>query len=184
MKTAGLTVSLGDHNVNSITEANNIVRGIKRIMIPPRWTYKNNDGDVAVLTMDRSVDYSPTVGPVGLAGPEDTTDLYATAIGWGTLYSNGPLSSILRKVVLRVRSQAACRASYGRSITGNMLCAGDGGKDTCQGDSGGPLVLCNGGGSCNVIGVTSWGTRCGDLPGVYARVAALRDWVRRTVALG
>jgi secreted trypsin-like serine protease len=174
-RTAGLTVSLGDHNVNSNTEANNIVRKIKTIVTHPKFTFKTMDADIAVLTMDKDVEYSATVGPVSLGRPENSTGRYATAIGWGTLYSKGPLPDRLRKVLLKVRSQAACRANYGR-ITENMLCAGVGRKDTCQGDSGGPLVLSDGG-SYYQIGITSWGDRCGARAGVYTRVAPLRDWV-------
>ena len=57
-----------------------------------------------------------------------------------------------------------------------MFCAGfeDGGRDACQGDSGGPLVLNN-----VQIGIVSWGIGCAlpFLPGVYADVGNLRNWI-------
>lgn len=67
------------------------------------------------------------------------------------------------------------------NITENMFCAGmatpksdDGNNDACSGDSGGPLV-CAG----FLLGVVSAGYECGmsDFPGIYARVAAVRNWV-------
>ncbi|TWW60310.1 Granzyme A [Takifugu flavidus] len=61
-------------------------------------------------------------------------------------------------------------------ITKAMICAGSENKDTCQGDSGGPL-LCNGA----LVGVTSFGRRCGRFPGVYAYITEehLR-WIKNT----
>lgn len=45
----------------------------------------------------------------------------------------------------------------------------------CYGDSGGPLV-CNG----KLFGIVSWGAECGSskYPGVYSRVASVRQWIR------
>jgi secreted trypsin-like serine protease len=72
-------------------------------------------------------------------------------------------------------------------LTANMLCAGvDAGKrDSCYGDSGGPLVSLEPDGPVQ-HGVVSWGegprdgsAACGHAGayGVYARVAAYRDWI-------
>lgn len=72
-----------------------------------------------------------------------------------------------------------CNAAYAiyGGVTDRMICAGypEGGKDSCQGDSGGPLVA-NG----KLVGVISWGVDCAkpEMPGVYSRVAAVRDWIR------
>ena len=59
-----------------------------------------------------------------------------------------------------------------------MICAGymeEGGKDSCQNDGGGPLAVDE-----KLIGVVSWGAGCSQpkYPGVYARVAKVRDWIR------
>jgi Trypsin len=63
-----------------------------------------------------------------------------------------------------------------------MMCAGDpnGGADTCHGDSGGPLVDEESG---IVVGITSWGVRCGDsrFPGVYAQVSVVADWIAEEI---
>ena len=65
-------------------------------------------------------------------------------------------------------------------ITSRMICAGDlveGDKDACTNDSGGPLVSSGTGdgitpgSNYELIGIVSWGTKCGlaRSPGVYAR---------------
>ena len=76
-------------------------------------------------------------------------------------------------------NQKECNKAYSDfgGVTDRMLCAGyqQGGKDACQGDSGGPLVA-----DGKLVGVVSWGYGCAQAgyPGVYSRVAVVRDWVR------
>lgn len=98
-----------------------------------------------------------------------------------------------------------------RTVTSNMLCAGDtrGKDDACkvgifftfiktqllisllitipssfysQGDSGGPLV-CRNQNRMTLMGLVSWGDGCGekDKPGVYTRVSNYIDWINRKI---
>lgn len=101
----------------------------------------------------------------------------------------------LQKVDLNVINQGLCVDRYNElksqpefstwpEVTPRMLCAGIldvGGKDSCQGDTGGPLLNNN-----VVVGVISWGFRCGtpEYPGVTARVSALMDWIIVNVVIG
>ncbi|XP_067879492.1 tissue-type plasminogen activator isoform X2 [Heterodontus francisci] len=69
---------------------------------------------------------------------------------------------------------------HNRTVTENMICAGDtrGTDDACKGDSGGPLV-CQTKGHMSLQGIISWGIGCGKpgIPGVYTNVANYLDWI-------
>jgi len=88
----------------------------------------------------------------------------------------------LRQVVVPIISQDACRESYGKNLTDNMMCAGymEGGKDSCQGDSGGPLV-CKKGDRWWQYGITSWGEGCAkpNFPGIYSDVVKFLPWITK-----
>lgn len=60
----------------------------------------------------------------------------ALVTGWGSLQSQGPLTTLLRKVEVPLVSSAECSALYlNRPISQRMICAGytnSGGKDACQ----------------------------------------------------
>ncbi|XP_050362965.1 trypsin-7-like [Nymphalis io] len=99
--------------------------------------------------------------------------------GWGTTSENGDTSDDLMAVEVPTVSNEQCRRSY-RTLTVRMFCAGvpEGGKDSCQGDSGGPAVSKASG---IQLGIVSFGTGCArkGYPGVYTRVATVRDWIKK-----
>lgn len=132
--------------------------------------------------------------------------------GWGTTENINESSLILRAAVVPVSDQSQCNSVYYSfgGLTDRMMCAGpvEGGKDgkfwkrkkrtpwdrfynwktkfynisACQGDSGGPLVRVD---SKDLIGVVSWGIGCGypNYPGVYARVASVRLWIKQNAGV-
>jgi trypsin len=84
----------------------------------------------------------------------------------------------LYKVIIPIYNQTGCVAIYAADnpVTERMICAGTltGGIDACHGDSGGPLVIAG-----VVQGIASWGDGCArpNRPGVYTKVAQLRNWI-------
>lgn len=144
-----------------------------------RWT---NDGDVAVVTLERPLPRSDVL-PLATEADQDVVrpGTAARVFGWGDTTGRGDLSGILRAAPVTVLRDGVCEQAYpgsaeGTYDAGSMLCAGEieGGRDACQGDSGGPLVA---GG--RLVGVVSWGSGCAEAgrPGVYTRVPAVEELV-------
>ncbi|XP_037382051.1 tissue-type plasminogen activator [Talpa occidentalis] len=98
-------------------------------------------------------------------------------------------SERLKEAHVRLYPASRCTSQHllNKTVTNNMLCAGDtrsGGDqvnlhDACQGDSGGPLV-CMKDNHMVLVGIISWGLGCGqkDVPGVYTKVANYLDWIQ------
>ena len=130
-----------------------------------------------------------TIKKVELPKANETisTGLSSFVTGWGATKNPNESNQVLRGAVVPIVDQTICEKSYQAyggitPITSRMICAGytEGGKDSCQGDSGGPLIINN-----KLIGVVSWGRGCADAnyPGVYARVAYVRNWIKKITLL-
>lgn len=115
--------------------------------------------------------------------------------GYGKHEASSPFfSERLKEAHVRLYPSSRCtsRHLFNRTVTNNMLCAGDtrsGGDhtnlhDACQGDSGGPLV-CMKDNHMTLVGIISWGLGCGqkDIPGVYTKVTNYLDWIRDNMRL-
>jgi len=147
---------------------------------------RTSDNDIALLKLRTPV---PNPEPIPLVTPENEDQATAPGIkawvtGWGATKENGQLSRELLGVLVPVISREACNApdSYNGTITVNMICAGEKGKDSCQGDSGGPLSSPAGAfGAYVQIGIVSFGLGCAreKKPGVYTRVAVYRSWIAK-----
>ncbi|XHM91238.1 trypsin-like serine protease [Peterkaempfera sp. SMS 1(5)a] len=157
---------------------------VQDIWVEPDYSFQDNTGDVAVVTLAQ-----PQTGrdTLPLVSPGDTRSYRAgtaaTVFGWGDTTGAGRYAARLRSVRVPILDNAVCAADYpggpgGRFDASAMLCAGErsGGRDACQGDSGGPLVVRG-----RLVGLVSWGTGCAQPghPGVYTRLAAFADLVRR-----
>jgi trypsin len=144
-------------------------------------------GDLALVRIPSSAPGSP-VGVVD-ASEAALWDVGAQLriTGWGYTSTNPAnttgydVQSSLNWANVNRLSDDACTSAYGADFVGaTMFCArGTTGADTCLGDSGGPIAYRMGttGQLDNpsvwrLVGVTSWGTGCGNasFPGVYARL--------------
>ncbi|XP_066495427.1 tissue-type plasminogen activator [Tiliqua scincoides] len=131
-----------------------------------------------------------TVRPVCLPEPglklPDWTECEVSGYGKHT-QTSAFFSERLKEGHVRLYPDNQCipQRLANRTVTKNMLCAGDTRNldDACKGDSGGPLV-CQNDGRMTLIGIISWGEGCGkkDTPGVYTNVVRYLDWIREKMS--
>ena len=160
------------------------ITAVSQIIVHPNYVSSSYDWDVALLKLTQpSSAATISLDPL-LFTPGDI----ATVTGWGRTVSNDPSSGPdnLLEVQVPIVSNQVCSATYGSTVTSNMVCAGQTGAGACMGDSGGPLVLPNGAGGWVQIGVVSWGglpCASAGLPSVYARVDQFTGWIAQQQAL-
>ena len=97
-----------------------------------------------------------------------------------------PTEPALRQAQVPIVDIPTCDENYDQvnniGIDNSQVCAGLGDRDSCSGDSGGPMLSSElNNGRWSVIGITSFGVKCGDprFPGVYTRVDQYLDWISR-----
>lgn len=159
------------------------------------WIHQNFDkdtfdNDIALLKLKGDFGFcavnSPEVLPACLPEPglvlPDWTECEISGYGKAQEFA-AEYSERVKRGFVRLWPQERCVPDIlsGRTVTSNMLCAGDtrGLDDACKGDSGGPLV-CSRNGRMTLMGVISWGDGCGhkDKPGVYTRVTQYIGWIK------
>ncbi|XP_029372746.1 transmembrane protease serine 13a isoform X2 [Echeneis naucrates] len=162
---------------------------VEKILLNENYNSQTNDQDVALIKFTSPVALNDKVQPICLptSGQKFPSGQRCWTTGFGTTEAgSGTVSRDLMEVAVNIIDTQVCNSPrvYGNMVTKNMICAGDldGGKDSCQGDSGGPLV-CQGDSRWYLVGITSWGSGCGDRnkPGVYTRVSSVLPWIYRNM---
>nr|XP_023021791.1 serine protease snake-like isoform X4 [Leptinotarsa decemlineata] len=181
------TTTLQTETLNS--EDFNVIRRIPH----PGYVQGKQYNDIALLQLDRPVDFSDYIAPICLSDFKDFVNTKLIATGWGKVEADGIGSPELQKVELEYYPNDVCQVAYDSISLEDLpngiseetqICAGafDGSRDTCQGDSGGPLQLQQDG-RLYLVGITSFGIGCGraDSPGVYTRVSYYIPWIESIV---
>ncbi|CAK1545544.1 unnamed protein product [Leptosia nina] len=182
-----LFVRLGEYDFQRSNDSRTYNFNVVEIRQHELFDSSNYHNDIAILKLHRPAVFNTYVWPICLP-PRGLKldDQITTVIGWGTQSYGGPTSDVLMEVSIPVWNHEECVKSFTDSVFDETLCAGDkeGGKDACQGDSGGPLMYQMSSRRWAVVGVVSWGVRCGEPnhPGLYAKVDDYLEWiVRNTV---
>uniref|UniRef100_A0A8B9N4U0 chymotrypsin n=1 Tax=Accipiter nisus TaxID=211598 RepID=A0A8B9N4U0_9AVES len=151
----------------------------------PKFNMLTIRDDITLLKLATPARLSARVSPVCLPQPTDDFPGGMTCVttGWGLTDPNGTALSLLQQAALPLLTNPQCKQYWGYRIADVMVCAGADGASSCMGDSGGPLV-CQKDGVWNLVGIVSWGSSTCDpnMPGVYARVTKLRNWINSILA--
>ena len=180
-----LKVSLGDHNLYTSTEADNLLLSVVKIINYPLYDQAGYNGDVALLKLKSPVIFHRNIRPICL--PINDIDTYekqiGIAAGWGKT-ETGDLPETLRYVELNIVPNVTCvmnLAMVNIDITDKMICTfkGPTGRETtCTGDSGGPLMVRRSG-RYVLVGATSFSlVDCqSPFPNVFSRVSTFLEWI-------
>ncbi|XP_030829644.1 uncharacterized protein LOC579807 isoform X2 [Strongylocentrotus purpuratus] len=160
---------------------------IAEIIDHPNYFSTTGGDDITLIRFSEAVVFNDYVRPICLPSNVSETQIYRRcyAAGWGVIVSDGEdASNDLLKVLLGSIENDACGKIYD-DIIPSKICAGysAGGYDSCQGDSGGPLSCEGDDGRWHLVGITSYGTGCGDpgFPGVYTRVSSFLDFIEDNI---
>ena len=184
------TIAVGVFDLSDYTSGNVETFGIKKMYKHPDFSDTTLQYDVLVIKLDGQITVTDPVQINADYGiPTPSTIL--TVVGWGATSDDGyEYPDLLQEVDLFYVPNRLCRSvsdtdgfKLGSSLTRDMMCATDEGKDSCYGDSGGPLILRGSSPSEDVqVGVVSWGEGCaGPIPGVYHRLSYSYDWIQSMV---
>lgn len=120
---------------------------LKSAVVHPNYKVISGDYDIAVLTMEKTMEFSNLIKPICLWSSSDELnmeDQNGTVVGWG---SDGELdyTSIPKMVNLPVVSNEVCLRSHPgyRNLTSERtFCAGKkNGVGPCTGDSGAGFIM-------------------------------------------
>jgi secreted trypsin-like serine protease len=189
------TVFLGKHDL-SIKENSEQSVGIKKYIHNPDFLKGRNQGDLAILKLQKPIKFDSFIRPICLAtsgqSPKDKNS--CVVAGWGRIASDShDLPDKLQQTKSPVHDDTTCSNLVGNIFDpATMTCSAnlDGSSGTCQGDSGGPLA-CFEDGHWTLYGATSFNVakKVNDLtvcieankPKVFARISGMRDWIDQTI---
>ncbi|ODM96894.1 Transmembrane protease serine 6 [Orchesella cincta] len=141
--------ALPPEELKAADEQENSIRfSVNRYFIHPLYVRQTNDFDVALIKLDRPIDFKTLKGASALVA------------GWGLNSADATSTmSKLQKLDVKVFTNDECKTMYDSRFTRRMMCAGfrEAGKDSCKGDSGGPLISEKSKQLWELIGVVSWG---------------------------
>lgn len=165
-------------------------RDIKEIVNHREYSSEMLTNDVALLVLKEpyNITHTPFINTICLRPNITYENKRCLVAGWGKEPNTNGTTKVLKKVELPALAHKKCEELLGKALKKknyvfpeSLMCAGgEQGRDACKGDGGSPLVCPTGvGSSMYQVGIVAWGIGCGkkDVPGAYANVIHLHDWI-------
>ncbi|XP_053208347.1 chymotrypsin-2-like [Panonychus citri] len=141
---------------------------------------KSDIHDICLVYLDKLIEFSDRIGSISLPSEEIEDGASVDVLGFGFLWTDGPISMQLRVARLIKQPDFICIQTWGtNNFDDNYQFCTDGpmGEDSCQGDSGGPLVLMEGDKDV-IAGITVAGGKCGSDYAINMKIFAYVDWIQ------
>ncbi|XP_011505734.1 PREDICTED: chymotrypsin-2-like [Ceratosolen solmsi marchali] len=132
--------------------------------------------DVAVVTLNRSLEFNEFVNKIRLPRTNVVADSRVVVVGWGkTAVNNVNFSQKLQKISMRVLKNSVCEEALPFYLQIQQLCTYNSvGIGVCIGDSGGPLIHDN-----ILVGIISYINPCAiGYPDVSSRTFYYMDFIK------
>ncbi|KAI9558442.1 hypothetical protein GHT06_015227 [Daphnia sinensis] len=114
------------------------MHSLKPVKDPQVAKMVSRDNDIALLTLDLPVVFTPTISPIWLP-PKSSSDQHAyrktVTIGWGVTTENGTKANALKQITNITMTNAVCRSRFDGVVMGeiadHMICAYYPGTASC-----------------------------------------------------
>lgn len=162
---------------------------VDRMKAHPDFDETSFVNDVAILRVEQAFEFADDTRPICISlEPVDIINKHVRVAGWGRLQAGGPPQRLLHYTSLRVMPNDVCMDKFGTNGYNSTLqfCAYGEDTDACEGDSGGPAIARADNRRFLVVGIVSYGSKCGnkDMPGVYTRLDSLVPWILDNLLYG
>ncbi|XP_064115660.1 phenoloxidase-activating factor 3-like [Macrobrachium nipponense] len=191
-------IRLGEHNLETVPDCTDSISGNRncalrhqsfkvtsrsQIISHPNFDTRTPvSDDIALIRLDRKATLNNFVQPICLPDAQFTPKSFlgnqeAIVAGWGRT-EQGFDSNILKRTNIPLVEIERCQPLYNVRLNADQLCFGGvGRRDSCNGDSGGPVFQADPRGISYLIGIVSFGNRCGEDPAIYTNVVPYRSWI-------
>ncbi|XP_069363664.1 phenoloxidase-activating factor 2-like isoform X2 [Maniola hyperantus] len=172
-------------------------RDVRQIILHEQFNKLRSHSNIALLMLATPFVLQPHINVACLSHTMPPPGTLCYSMGWGRDFTRGKYyASVLKKIPLPLVDPDQCERKLRSTRLGqkyylhhSLTCSGGVANiDTCIGDGGSSLV-CPTGNPADlryaVVGLVAYGIGCGqaDVPGVYAKVPELYNWISTKIAM-
>ncbi|XP_051979690.1 transmembrane protease serine 9-like [Xyrauchen texanus] len=172
-----MTVVVGVHDLKSTKEGSVRIK-LMSYHLHPDYMIDPLMNDIMLLRLQSKVKQNKNINWISIPTKDvnNKADSDCSVAGWGKLSNNGPGSTRLMEVDVKIMDNTKCKNKWGEEYSASQMMCVYGNGASCEGDSGGPLVCGD-----TAVGITSFGSKFGcnshEYPEVYTKISAYLPWI-------